>query len=101
MRLTPVAARLSDILEQKVNLTESCIGEEALAKSNSLNNGDVLLLENVRFYEEEEKNDNKFAEHLASFGDIYVNDCFSLVLIVHMLQLLKFLNFYPHFLDYK
>ena len=48
---------IRNILEKKVNLTESCIGEEALAKSNNLSNGDVLLLENVRFYEEEEKND--------------------------------------------
>ena len=76
MRLTPVAARLSDILEQKVNLTESCIGEEALDKSNSLNNGDVLLLENVRFYEAEEKNDLDFAKNLASHADMYVNDAF-------------------------
>ena len=76
MRLTPVAARLSDILEQKVNLTESCIGEEAQAKSNTLNNGDVLLLENVRFYEEEEKNDLDFAKNLASHADMYVNDAF-------------------------
>ncbi len=76
MRLTPVAARLSDILEQKVNLTKSCIGEEALAKSNSLNNGDVLLLENVRFYEEEEKNDLDFAKNLASHADMFVNDAF-------------------------
>lgn len=76
MRLTPVAARLGDILEQKVNLTESCIGEEALDKSNSLNNGDVLLLENVRFYEAEEKNDLDFAKNLASHADMYVNDAF-------------------------
>ena len=69
MRLTPVAARLSEILQKKVTLTESCIGEEALAKSNILNNGDVLLLENVRFYEEEEKNDLDFAKNLASHAD--------------------------------
>ena len=48
----------------------------ALAKSNSLNNGDVLLLENVRFYEEEEKNDLDFAKNLASHADMYVNDAF-------------------------
>ena len=76
MRLTPVAARLSDILEKKVNLTESCIGEEALSKSKNLNNGDVLLLENVRFYEEEEKNDLGFAKNLAAHADMYVNDAF-------------------------
>ena len=53
MRLTPVAARLSEILKKKVDLTESCIGPGALAKSNYLNNGDVLFLENFSFYEEE------------------------------------------------
>ena len=76
MRLTPVAARLGDILEKKVELTQSCIGEEAFAKSNDLNNGDVLLLENVRFFEEEEKNDIDFAKKLASHADMYVNDAF-------------------------
>ncbi len=76
MRLTPVAARLGDILGKKVNLTESCIGEEATAKSNNLKNGDVLLLENVRFYEEEEQNDLDFAKKLASHADMYVNDAF-------------------------
>ena len=76
MRLTPVAARLSDILEKRVVLTESCIGEESLSKSRSLNNGDVLLLENVRFYDEEEKNDLDFAKNLADHADMYVNDAF-------------------------
>ncbi len=76
MRLTPVAKRLSEILEKKVNLTESCVGEEALSKSSNLNNGDVLLLENVRFYEEEEKNDLDFAKNLAAHADMYVNDAF-------------------------
>ena len=76
MRLTPVAARLSEIFEKKVTLTESCIGEEAKAKSNNLKNGDVLLLENVRFFEEEEKNDLDFAKNLASHADMYVNDAF-------------------------
>ncbi len=76
MRLTPVAARLSDILGNKVYLTESCIGEEATSKSNNLNNGDVLLLENVRFYAEEEKNDLAFAKNLAAHADMYVNDAF-------------------------
>ena len=76
MRLTPVAARLSEILEKKVNLTESCIGEEAKSQSNNLKNGDVLLLENVRFFEEEEKNDLDFAKNLASHADMYVNDAF-------------------------
>ena len=76
MRLTPVAARLSDLLEKKVDLTQSCIGEEAILKSNNLGNGDVLLLENVRFFEEEEKNDLDFAKDLAAHADMYVNDAF-------------------------
>ena len=76
MRLTPVAARLSEILKKKVDLTESCIGQEALTKSNNLNKGDVLLLENVRFYEEEEKNDTDFSRNLAAHADMYVNDAF-------------------------
>jgi phosphoglycerate kinase len=75
MRLTPVAARLSDLLG-KVALTNSCIGDEAVSESNSLSNGDVLLLENVRFFGEEEKNDSDFAKNLASHADMYVNDAF-------------------------
>ena len=76
MRLTPVAARLSDILGKNVPLTKSCIGEEAILESSGLNNGDVLLLENVRFYAEEEKNDLDFAKKLAAHADMYVNDAF-------------------------
>jgi len=57
MRLTPVAARLSELLGKNVTLANSCIGDESVLQSNSLNNGDVLLLENVRFFGEEEKND--------------------------------------------
>ena len=76
MRLTPVAARLSEILGKPVPLTSNCIGEEAISESNKLKNGDVLLLENVRFSPEEEKNDLNFAEQLAAHADMYVNDAF-------------------------
>ncbi len=76
MRLTPVAARLSEIFGKNVNLTDSCIGEDAIAESNKLKNGDILLLENVRFYAEEEKNDLDFAKNLAAHADMYVNDAF-------------------------
>ncbi len=76
MRLTPVVARLSDILGKNVPLTKSCIGEEAILESSGLKNGDVLLLENVRFYSEEEKNDLDFAKQLAAHADMYVNDAF-------------------------
>ena len=65
MRLIPVASRLSELLGKNVALTKSCIGEESVAESNALNNGDVLLLENVRFFGEEEKNDSDFAKNLS------------------------------------
>ena len=76
MRLTPVAERLSAIISKKVVLSNSCIGDDALSLSNKLENGDIMLLENVRFYPEEEKNDSNFAKELASIADMYVNDAF-------------------------
>ena len=76
MRLTPVAKRLGDILGKNITLTESCIGDESISASSSLENGEVLLLENVRFYEEEEKNNLEFAKNLAAHADMYVNDAF-------------------------
>ena len=76
MRLTPVAERLSSIISKKVVLSNSCIGDDALSLSNKLENGDIMLLENVRFYPEEEKNDSNFAKELASIADMYVNDAF-------------------------
>ncbi len=76
MRLTPVAERLSSIISKKVVLSNSCIGDDAHSLSNKLENGDIMLLENVRFYSEEEENDNNFAKELASIADMYVNDAF-------------------------
>jgi phosphoglycerate kinase len=76
MRLTPVAARLSELLSKPVTKTDSCIGPDAEAKVNAMANGDVVLLENVRFFAEEEKNDPAFAEKLAGLADVYVNDAF-------------------------
>jgi len=76
LRLTPVAQRLSELLGKTVVKTDDCIGDEAAAKVGALQNGDVLLLENVRFYKEEEKNDPEFAKKLASLADLYVNDAF-------------------------
>ncbi len=94
MRLTPVAERLSSLLQKKVTLSNSCIGEEAIALSNELNNGDVMLLENVRFHEEEEQNDNAFAKNLASIADMYVNDAFGAAHRAHASTqgVTKFLN---------
>ncbi len=76
MRLTQVAARLSELLGVPVEKTESCIGPDAEAKVSALDDGGVVLLENVRFFAEEEKNDPAFAEKLASLAEIYVNDAF-------------------------
>ncbi|MBD2119405.1 phosphoglycerate kinase [Trichocoleus sp. FACHB-262] len=76
LRLTPVAKRLSELLGKTVVKTDDCVGDETAAKVGALQNGDVLLLENVRFYKEEEKNDPEFAKKLASLADLYVNDAF-------------------------
>jgi len=74
--LKPVAKRLSELLDKEVKFANDCIGEEAVQLANSLKDGEVLLLENLRFYEEEEKNDEDFSRKLASLGDVYVNDAF-------------------------
>lgn len=76
LRLTPVAKRLSELLGQEVVKTDDCIGDEVAAKVAALQNGQVLLLENVRFYKEEEGNDPEFAKNLAANADFYVNDAF-------------------------
>jgi len=75
-RLTPVAKRLSELLGKNVVKTDDSIGEEVAAAVAKLQNGDVLLLENVRFYPGEEKNDPEFAKQLAANADLYVNDAF-------------------------
>jgi phosphoglycerate kinase len=74
--LAPVAKRLSELLGKSVHFASDCIGAEAETAVSKLQNGDVLLLENVRFYKEEEANDAEFAKKLASLGDVYVNDAF-------------------------
>jgi phosphoglycerate kinase len=74
--LRPVAEHLSSLLGKPVEFAEDCIGEAAQAKVDALADGDVLLLENLRFHAEEEKNDDAFARQLASLCDVYVNDAF-------------------------
>lgn len=76
MRLTPVAARLSELLGQSVTKCDDCIGDEVAAKIGALQNGQVALLENVRFHAGEEANDPEFARQLAAVADLYVNDAF-------------------------
>ncbi len=74
--LAPVAERLSEKLDKKVVLAKDVIGEDAKKCVEAIKPGDVVLLENVRFHKEEEKNDPEFAKKLASFAEIYVNDAF-------------------------
>jgi phosphoglycerate kinase len=74
--LRPVAEHLSGLLGRPVEFANDCVGEEAEKKVNALSNGDVLLLENLRFHAEEEKNDDAFAKQLAALCDVYVNDAF-------------------------
>jgi len=75
-RLTPVAKRLSELLGKQVANTRDCIGPEAEAAAKALKSGDVLLLENLRFHAEEEKNGSDFSKALASLAEVYVNDAF-------------------------
>jgi len=76
MRLTPVAARLSELLGKEVKKTNDCIGDEVAAAVASMSDGDVVLLENVRFHAGEEANDPEFVKQLAAVADLYVNDAF-------------------------
>jgi phosphoglycerate kinase len=76
MSLRPVAARLAEMLGRPVAFVDDCIGEKVEKTVGLLKEGDVLLLENVRYYNEEEKNDPAFAEKLAKVADVYVNDAF-------------------------
>jgi len=94
MRLTQVAARLSDLLGVPVTKTDSCIGEDAEAKVAAMAEGGVVLLENVRFFAEEEKNDPAFAEKLAALAEVYVNDAFGAAHRAHASTegVTKFLN---------
>jgi phosphoglycerate kinase len=74
--LKHIVDHLSSVLARSVQFANDCIGQEAVDKASALQSGEVLLLENLRFYKEEEKGDLAFAEKLASLGDVYVNDAF-------------------------
>jgi 3-phosphoglycerate kinase len=74
--LNPVAQRLSELLGARVQFSTKTVGEEAETTSQQLGEGEVLLMENVRFSGQEEKNDSEFSQHLARLGDLYVNDAF-------------------------
>ena len=74
--LKPVAARLSELLGKPVQMAPDCVGPEVEKLVANLQNGGVLLLENLRFHPEEEKNDSAFAKQLAALCDVYINDAF-------------------------
>jgi phosphoglycerate kinase len=76
LRLTPVANRLSELLGQTVVKTDDCVGDAVKTQIDSLENGQVALLENLRFHAGEEKNDPEFTKQLAALADVYVNDAF-------------------------
>jgi phosphoglycerate kinase len=74
--LEAVAKRLSRLLNRKVEFVDDCIGNKVISKVNALKSSDVLLLENLRFYEGEEKNSQEFAKELLKLFDVYINDAF-------------------------
>ncbi len=74
--LKPVAERLTELLKRKVELLPDCVGEEIKARVSRMKDGEVVLLENLRFHAEEEKNDAAFAKKLAELGEVYVDDAF-------------------------
>ena len=74
--LQPVAEHLSNLLSKPVAFAADCVGEEAESRVAAMKDGDILLLENLRFHKEEEKNDDGFARQLAGLCDVYVNDAF-------------------------
>lgn len=76
LSLAPVAKHLGKLLGKKILFAQDCVGEAAQAAASKLKPGHILLLENLRFHKEEEKNDMDFAEKLASLADLYVNDGF-------------------------
>ncbi|MBQ5757912.1 MAG: phosphoglycerate kinase, partial [Clostridia bacterium] len=82
--LAPVAKRLAELLpDTKITFAEDTIGPSARAAIDALKDGEIVLLENVRFYAEEEKNDPAFAKELASLADVYVSDAFGTVHRAH------------------
>ncbi|MFH1624511.1 MAG: phosphoglycerate kinase [Pseudomonadota bacterium] len=78
LSLEPVARRLKRLLKKDVIMAEDCIGDKVEKIVNSMNSGDVVLLENLRFHIGEEKNDETFARELAKLADVYINDAFAM-----------------------
>lgn len=81
--LQPVAKRLAELLDRKVVFAEDCIGEEVQKQAEALKQGEILLLENLRYYKEEEANDDAFAARLADLAEVFVQDGFGVVHRAH------------------
>ncbi len=77
LKMDPVALRLQHLLGKPVKKLDDCIGAEVTKAVSKMNDGDVILLENLRFYKEEEANDDGFSQQLAALGDLYINDAFA------------------------
>ena len=77
MSLEPISKKLSDLLNIEVLFNKNVINEKTLNEINKIPNGSVMMMENIRFYEGEEKNEDSFSKTISSLGDIYVNDAFS------------------------
>src|SRR5690554_736730 len=76
LSLKHITSGIEDLLKQEVKFVGDCIGEEAFEATKNLKSGEVVLLENLRFYSEEKSGDKVFAEQLSKHGDIYLNDAF-------------------------
>ena len=94
LSLINVAKRLSSLLKRKVGFVDDCVGEQVKKSVNSLDFGEVILLENLRFHKGEESNDQKFAKQLASLADVFVNDAFSVSHRTHA-SIAKITGFLP------
>ena len=103
LRLAPCAKRLGELLKKPVAYVKDCLGPEVEAAIGKMKAGDILLLENVRFYKEEEKNDPEFAKKLAALADVYVNDAFGTAHRAHASTegVTKYLKGYAGFLMEK
>jgi phosphoglycerate kinase len=103
MRLVPVQKRLGEMLSMEIKLAPDCIGPEVENLASQLEEGEILLLENLRFHAEEETNDDEFARKLASLAEVYVNDAFGASHRVHasIVSITKYLPSFAGFLLQK
>lgn len=100
LKMDEVAKKLSELLDKEVIKLDDCIGEHVKEKTNAMKNQEIIMLENLRFHAEEEKNDEKFAKGLASLADVYIDDAFANSHRNHasMTTITKFLPSYAGFL---